>query len=135
MIGWPSCCLRLNTAEAQPRQIKLIDKNIDRPNRIVLAQIVIQSLGKQRALTAIIPNDKARHRILPANHQGMISFRSVFTQAGPVSEVGGRNCDVRSTPENGLNSDIALGPFSARSGNEAQSLDWICDWCRRSGYS
>src|SRR5277367_510931 len=82
MIGWPSCCLRLNTAEAQPRQIKLIDKNIDRPNRIVLAQIVIQSLGKQRALTAIIPNDKARHRILPANHQGMISFRSVFTQAG-----------------------------------------------------
>src|SRR5271154_7210164 len=88
MIGWPSCCLRLNTAEAQPRQIKLIDKNIDRPNRIVLAQIVIQSLGKQRALTAIIPNDKARHRILPANHRGMISFRSVFTQAGPTADTG-----------------------------------------------
>src|SRR5271163_4065112 len=87
MIGWPSCCLRLNTAEAQPRQIKLIDKNIDRPNRIVLAQIVIQSLGKQRALTAIIPNDKARHRILPANHRGMISFRSVFTQAGPARDI------------------------------------------------
>src|SRR3984885_2040615 len=36
MIGWPSCCLRLNTAEAQPRQVKLIDKDINRSNRIVL---------------------------------------------------------------------------------------------------
>src|SRR5882672_4338491 len=78
MIGWSPCCLRLNTAEAQPRQVKLIDKDIDRPDRIVLAQIVIQSLGKQRALTAIIANDKARHRILPANHRGIISFWGRF---------------------------------------------------------
>jgi len=87
MIGWSPCRLRLNTAETQPRQVKLIDKHIDRPNRIVLAQIVIQSLGKQRALTAIIANDKARHRILPANHRGIISFRSVFTQAGPQADM------------------------------------------------
>src|SRR5215203_4136903 len=86
VIGWPSCRLRLNTAEAQPRQIKLIDKDIDRPNRIVLAQIVVQSLGKQRALTAIIANDKARHRILPPNHRGIISLRGVFTQAGPKAD-------------------------------------------------
>jgi hypothetical protein len=77
MIGWPSCCLRLNTAKAQPRH-KLIDKDINRPNRIVLAQIVIQSLGKQRALTAIVANDKARLRILPANHRGIISFERRF---------------------------------------------------------
>src|SRR3954465_750997 len=82
VIGWPSCRLRLTPPEAQPRQIKLIDKDIDRPNRIVLAQIVVQSLGKQRALTAIIANDKARHRILPPNHRGIISLRGVFTQAG-----------------------------------------------------
>src|SRR4051812_41336361 len=42
MIGWPSCCLRLNAAKAQLRQIKLIDKDIDRPDRIILAQIVVQ---------------------------------------------------------------------------------------------
>src|SRR5438046_5633412 len=41
MIGRPSCRLRLNTAKTQPGQIKLIDKNIDRPDRIVLGQIVI----------------------------------------------------------------------------------------------
>src|SRR6195256_2876698 len=68
MIGWPSCCLRFNTAEAKPHQIKLIDKDINRPDRIIPAQIVVQSLGKQCALTTIIANDKASHRILPANH-------------------------------------------------------------------
>src|SRR6266404_4653613 len=41
MVGRPSCRLWLNAAKAQPGQIKLIDKNIDRPDRIVLAQIVI----------------------------------------------------------------------------------------------
>src|SRR5438552_2859138 len=41
MIGRPSCRLRLNTAKAQLGQIKLFDKNIDRPDRIVLGQIVI----------------------------------------------------------------------------------------------
>src|SRR5207342_1285470 len=87
MIAWPSCCLRLNTAETQPRQIKLIDKDINRPNRIILAQIVIQPFRKQRALTAVIPNDKARHRILPANHRRIISFEGVFTQAGSFASV------------------------------------------------
>src|ERR1700692_4699069 len=99
MIGWPSWCLRLNTAEAQPGQIKLIDKDIDRPNRIVLAQIVIQSFGKQRALTAIIANDKARHRILPANHRGIISFKRRF-HTGWV--------------KNGSGGTSELGPFTPR---------------------
>jgi hypothetical protein len=87
MIAWPSCCLRLNTAETQPRQIKLIDKDINRPNRIILPQIVIQPFRKQRALTAVIPNDKARHRILPSNHRRIISFESVFAQAGPNPDI------------------------------------------------
>jgi len=41
MAGRPSCRLWLDAAKAQPGQIKLIDKNIDRPDRIVLAQIVV----------------------------------------------------------------------------------------------
>ena len=45
MVGRPSCRLRLNAAKAKSRQIKLIDKNIDRPGRIVFGQIVFQSLG------------------------------------------------------------------------------------------
>jgi hypothetical protein len=41
MVGRPSRRLRLDPAKAELRQIKLIDEDIDRPNRIVLAQIVI----------------------------------------------------------------------------------------------
>ena len=41
MVSRPSCRLGLDAAKAKPRQIKLIDKDIDRPDRIVLAQIVV----------------------------------------------------------------------------------------------
>jgi hypothetical protein len=40
MIGRPSCRLRLNAVKAELGQVKLIDQHIDRPDRIVLAQIV-----------------------------------------------------------------------------------------------
>src|SRR5882724_10491083 len=80
MIGRPPCRLRLNAAKAQPGQIKLIDKDIDCPNRIILGQIVFQPLGKQSALTAVIANDKARHRILRPNRWRIISLR-VFSHS------------------------------------------------------
>jgi hypothetical protein len=79
MVGRPSCRLRLNTAKAQAGQIKRIDKNIDRPDRVILGQIVIQPLGKQHTLTAVIANDKARHRILPSNHRRIVSLRRFHT--------------------------------------------------------
>jgi len=41
MVGRPSCRLWLDAAKAEFGQIKLIDKDIDRPDRIVLAQIVV----------------------------------------------------------------------------------------------
>jgi hypothetical protein len=62
-----------DAAKAEPRQIKLIDKDIDRPDRIILAQVVIQPLGKQSALNPVIANDKARHRILRPNRRRIIS--------------------------------------------------------------
>src|SRR3984957_9072045 len=80
MVSWPSRRLRLYAAKAQLGQIKLIDKDIDRSNRIVLAQIVIQPLRKQSALTAVIANDKARHRILRPNRRRIISLK-VFSHS------------------------------------------------------
>src|SRR6266436_6639380 len=41
MVGRPSCRLWLDAAKAEFGQIELIDKDIDRPDRIVLAQIVV----------------------------------------------------------------------------------------------
>src|ERR1700731_2913908 len=80
MIGRSPCRLRLNAAKAQLGQIKLIDEDIDRPDRIILRQIVFQPLGKQSALTAVIANDKARHRILRPNRRRIISL-TVFSHS------------------------------------------------------
>src|SRR4029079_3385653 len=60
-----------------------------------MAQIVIQPLGKQRALTAVIANDKTRHRILRPNRRRIISSRTVFTQAGPKADIEAAVTDVR----------------------------------------
>src|SRR5271169_1791896 len=73
MIGRPSRHLRLDAAKAEFAQIELIDKDVDRPHRIVVAQIFIQPLGKQRALTAVIANHKARHPILQPNRWRIVS--------------------------------------------------------------
>src|SRR5271156_4852410 len=80
MVGRPSCRLWLNAAKAELGQVKLIDKDIDRPDRIVPAQIVIQPLGKQSALIAVIANDKARHLILRPNRRRIISLK-VFSHS------------------------------------------------------
>jgi hypothetical protein len=80
MIGRPPCRLRLNAVKAQLGQIKLIDKDIDCPNRIILGLIVFQTIGKQSALTAVIANNKARHRILRPNRRRIISSR-VFSHS------------------------------------------------------
>src|SRR5213082_568037 len=87
VIGRPSCRFRCNALKAQFAQIKLVDKDIDRPDWIVLAQIVIQPLGKQRALTAVIANHKARHRILPPKSQENHIIDGVFTQPGPKAGI------------------------------------------------
>src|SRR6202042_2320505 len=96
MVSWPSRRLRLFPAKAQLGQIKLIDKDIDRSNRIVLAQIVIQPLRKQSALTAVIANDKARHRILRPNRRRIISLKVFSHSLGP-------ECAQKRAPPTSLN--------------------------------
>ncbi len=46
MITRPAGFPRFDPAKAQTAQIKLIDKDIDHPNRIVLADPVLQPLGE-----------------------------------------------------------------------------------------
>ena len=40
MIGWPSRLLGIDGAEAKLAEIKLMDKEVDQPNRVVLRNIV-----------------------------------------------------------------------------------------------
>src|SRR5215212_8035807 len=41
MVGRSSCCRWLDATKAESCQIKLIDKDIDRPDRIIVTQIVV----------------------------------------------------------------------------------------------
>src|ERR1700686_904778 len=46
MVARPACGVRLNSVEAEIAQLKLVDKNIDSPNRVVVADIVVKQLRK-----------------------------------------------------------------------------------------
>jgi hypothetical protein len=91
MIRWPARCERCNAVKAERSESQPIDKQIDRPHRIVLAHILIQHRGKQRALLAIRPLNKPLHPI-PRKNRGE-SYRenhprqSVFTQPGPSRDM------------------------------------------------
>jgi hypothetical protein len=54
MAGRPSCRLWLDAAKAQPGQIKLIDKNFDRPDRIV-PRSLLGATGADRILALRLP--------------------------------------------------------------------------------
>ena len=64
MIGWPARRLGINAVETEPAEIQLIDKNVDHSNRVLLANPVLQAIGKQRRLAAIQPFYKTPHPIL-----------------------------------------------------------------------
>ncbi len=52
--GRPAGRLRLNTSKAKLAQIKLIDKDINHPNRIVFNDVIVQPFREQRALVAVL---------------------------------------------------------------------------------
>src|SRR6516164_1383772 len=65
MIGRPPRRLRINSAKPNLGQIEFLDKGVDRSNRIVFANPVVQAFRKQRSLPAIRAFDKAPHMIPP----------------------------------------------------------------------
>jgi hypothetical protein len=68
MIQWPVRGLGIDTAETEFSEIQLIDKHINHPNRIVLANPVLQAVGKQRRLPTSRPLNETLHPIPRAKH-------------------------------------------------------------------
>ena len=84
MVGRPTHCEGLNAVEAELGEIQPIHKDIDRPDRIVLAHIVIQHRREQRALPAIRPLNKALHPIPRkscGNHIARITSNGAFSHS------------------------------------------------------
>jgi hypothetical protein len=58
VVRRPAGCLRIYPVEPKLSQIEFVDKNVDHPNRIVLADPVFHAFRKQRALPTIRPSTK-----------------------------------------------------------------------------
>src|SRR5271168_5610269 len=114
MIRRPAGRLGIDTAKAKLSQIKLLDKNVDHPNRIVLADPVFHAFRKQRALPAIRSLNKALHQIPRKSseepYRGNQIRRCVFTQAGSLAAARPNQRRVRFTPESGHHSAYGSMP-------------------------
>src|SRR5713101_1334754 len=86
MIRRPTGHLRIDPTEPKLGQIEFIDKDVDQPNGIILANPVLQAFGKQRALPAIQPLNEALHPIPPQiaweSYSENHFQQRVFTQPG-----------------------------------------------------
>src|SRR5208283_2423799 len=102
MIRRPTGRFGIDPAKAKLAQIELLDKDVNHPNRIVLADPVFQAFRKQRALPAIRARNKALHPTPPQITQE--SYREnqmkqrVFTQARSKADVAAPVCDVSYSP-------------------------------------
>src|SRR6185436_17161283 len=65
MIRRTAGCLGIDPVEPKLGQIEFVDKDVNHPNRIVLADPVFQAFRKQRVLTAIRALNEASHPIPP----------------------------------------------------------------------
>src|ERR1700730_8326926 len=83
MVGRPTHWEGLNAVEAELGEIQHIHKDIDLPERIVLAHIVIEPRREQRALPAIRPLNKALHPIPRScgKHIARISSNGAFSHS------------------------------------------------------
>ena len=76
-------CLGIHPIKPKLGQIQSVDKNVNHPNRIVLADPVLQAFRKQRALPAIRALNKSLHPIprnLRRNYRENQIKQCVFTQ-------------------------------------------------------
>src|ERR1022692_1943764 len=89
MIGRSSGRLWLCAVKTEPRQIQLIGKHVNDPDRVILSDVVVQMLGEQRTLRTIFAFDKSLHWPLSLLRRGKlyaIKIISVFTHPRPEGD-------------------------------------------------
>ena len=82
MVGGPARGLRHHAREAECRQVKLIDEDFDKTNRIVRSNRVIETVRNERDLLTTLACDEALNPNL-IRSGFTIPYPRVFTQPGP----------------------------------------------------
>lgn len=99
MVGRAARGLWLHAFKAHNLQIQLTDEHIHHPDRVVLGDVVFQTLGEQRALEPILAFDESLHGVLASLRQcnfTAVIFQCLFTQPRPK---GDRNANMHLTPK------------------------------------
>jgi hypothetical protein len=78
MIGGPAVLLRPDTLEAQRGKIKLTNEYINHPDGIIFRDVIIQALGKQYALVAVLAFDALLHGDPKTGQVGVIIASEAF---------------------------------------------------------
>src|SRR3546814_660014 len=95
MIGGATRRSRIDATEAQRLKINLIDKDIDNAYRVVLANVIVQTLGQQCKLASFLAFDKSLHR--PPRLNGLAYFNWHQPSSEAFSHSLGRKQPVLST--------------------------------------
>ncbi len=61
MVGRPSGRIRLKTAKTQSRQIQRFDERLNDAHRVLLQNVLIDTLGKQISLVTVGPLNEPAH--------------------------------------------------------------------------
>src|SRR5262249_14580711 len=77
MVRGPAGCLWVNAAKLQFGQIELLNKGVDDPNRIILANPIFQAFRKKCTLPAIYALNKPLHLIPRKSRAGIITRESI----------------------------------------------------------
>ena len=65
MIGRPACRRRRHPRKSQGGKVQFVDEDLDHPNRVLLADIILQAVRQQRLLHPIFAIDEPMHRQPP----------------------------------------------------------------------
>ena len=103
MIAGPTSVCRHGPAKPKLGQIDPIDEDINNPHRVVLANVILNAFGKQKALTPVQTFHIACHDS-PPNHGGNASDPHRFLTT--LTQSGGR---ARGTTRAGKNKLEAMG--------------------------
>src|SRR6187549_196353 len=127
MIRRSAGCLGIDPAEPKLSQIEFVDKDVDHPNRIFLADPVFQTFWKQRVLTAIHSLNEAPHLSPPqiareSYRQNQIQQR-VFTQPGSFASIEQHPWHVGFTPDSGRTAAMQRTDVMGQ-----YRKSWTADW-------
>src|SRR5262249_1850392 len=82
MIGRPACRRRCHPRKTQARQVQFVDEDLDYPNRVLLADVILKAVRQQRWLHPIFAIDEPMH-CQPPKPLGLRILRQLRPRRNP----------------------------------------------------